>query len=59
MKPTEENNIRTNDFGQIDIDYYVRKAHKLRSEALTVKFSKRKKNSANDNDPKPTMPRAA
>ena len=59
MKPTKENNIQANNSGQVDINFYVRKAHKLRSEAFAVRFSKRKKKAANSANPKPTMPRVA
>ena len=38
MKDQNEFEIRLNEFGETDVDYYVAKAHKMRSEAIGTGF---------------------
>lgn len=60
MKPTKEKESKViiTDSNDIDVEFYVRKAHSMRSEAVRVYFSKIFSKSANDSAPKPTMPKA-
>lgn len=60
MKPTKEkeNQVVTTNSDDLDVEFYVRKAHTMRSQAVRVYFAKIFSKSANDSNPKPTMPKA-
>jgi hypothetical protein len=38
MKGENEFGIRLNEFGETDVDYYIAKGHKMRSEAIGAGF---------------------
>ncbi len=57
MKPIKTETLQVTESGGIDVEYYIRKAHKLRSETLEGQFGKlknvlKKKTSQNADLPK-------